>query len=82
MLGGFFLGIVENGAYREETEVLNPGDRICLFTDGYYEAAGVSGKRLGYEAFVTRLAEGRGVDPTEVLARVEEEYPGLVDDGR
>ncbi|MEK7395229.1 MAG: SpoIIE family protein phosphatase, partial [Fibrobacterota bacterium] len=79
---GLFLGIVENGAYREETEVLNPGDRICLFTDGYYEAAGVSGKRLGYEAFVTRLAEGRGVDPTEVLARVEEEYPGLVDDGR
>lgn len=79
---GLFLGIVENGAYREDSVVLYPGDRICLFTDGYYEAAGRNGKRLGYDGFVGRLAAAAGNDPTEALARIEEEFPGLVDEGR
>lgn len=79
---GLFLGIVENGAYREDVEVLHPGDRICLFTDGYYEAAGASGRRLGYEGFVSRLAAGMGSDPVETLIRLESEYPGMVDEGR
>lgn len=79
---GLFLGIVENGAYREDVEVLHPGDRICIFTDGYYEAAGPTGRRLGYEGFVSRLAEGVGSDPVDALVRMEQDYPGLVDEGR
>ena len=79
---GLFLGIVENGAYREETETLRVGDRICLFTDGYYEAAGADGRRLGYEGFLGRLAASIGSDPVPVLVDLEEEYPGLVDDDR
>ena len=79
---GLFLGIVENGAYREETEVLHPGDRLCLFTDGYYEAASPAGRRLGYEGFVSRLAEAFGSSPVAALVKIEEDYPGLIDDGR
>ena len=79
---GLFLGIVENGAYREDVEVLHPGDRICLFTDGYYEAAGPSGRRLGYDGFVSRLAAALRSDPTDALIQMEKDYPGLVDEGR
>lgn len=33
------LGLVADHAYREETEILNPGDRLLLYTDGVYEIA-------------------------------------------
>lgn len=79
---GLFLGIVENGAYREDSVVLQPGDRICVFTDGYYEAAGRTGKRLGYDGFVSRLAAGVGRNPIEALMRIEEDFPGVVDEDR
>lgn len=79
---GLFLGIVDQGGYREEEIQLQPGDRLCLFTDGYYETADRQGRRLGYEAFVDRLPASFDSDPLAELVRVEEEYPGLDSEAR
>jgi serine/threonine-protein kinase RsbW len=79
---GLFLGIVEQGQYLEDKIRLIPGDRLCLFTDGYYESATVEGRRLGYKEFVARIPSGVHDDPDPVLQAIEEEFPGMFDDGR
>ncbi len=79
---GLFLGIVEQGRYVEDKIRLVPGDRLCLFTDGYYESATLKGKRLGYTAFVARIPPRVEDDPEPVLQAVEEEFPGMFDDSR
>lgn len=79
---GLFLGIVDEGGYREESLQLQHGDRLCVFTDGCYEAANKSGKRLGYEGFLARIPASTTEDPIAALASLEEEFPGQTEDGR
>ncbi|HOX50369.1 MAG TPA: SpoIIE family protein phosphatase [Fibrobacteria bacterium] len=79
---GLFLGIVDEGGYVEEEIQLAPGDRLCMFTDGYYETANRAGHRLGYEAFVDRLPAALSICPLDELGRVELDYPGQEEGGR
>jgi serine phosphatase RsbU (regulator of sigma subunit)/anti-sigma regulatory factor (Ser/Thr protein kinase) len=79
---GLFLGIVDDGGYLEEEVQLAPGDRLCMFTDGYYETANRAGQRLGYEAFVERLPASLDSTPLDVLTRVELDYPGQAEGDR
>ena len=79
---GLFLGIVEQGRYVEDKIRLVPGDRLCLFTDGYYESATVEGRRLGYREFVARIPSRVEDDPDPVLQEVEDEFPGMFEEGR
>jgi len=79
---GLFLGIVEDGRYQEAKIRLYPGDRFCMFTDGYYESADASGHRLGYHGFVEGIPAGFDSDPEIFLRQVEDDYPGLTDEGR
>lgn len=79
---GLFLGIVEDGRYREDRIRLQPGDRLCLFTDGYYESADRKGRRLGYKGFVERIPASTDSDPEPVLQEIEREFPGMVDEER
>jgi len=74
---GLFLGIVERGKYQEDRVQLRRGDRLCLFTDGYYESATPEGRRLGYNSFLDRLPAEVGVDPEPVLLALEREFPGM-----
>lgn len=79
---GLFLGIVDDGGYLEEEIQLEPGDRLCLFTDGYYETASRTGHRLGYEGFVERLPAAFASSPLAELEKVEAEFPGQEEGGR
>lgn len=79
---GLFLGIVDEGGYMEEEVQLAPGDRLCIFTDGYYETANRAGHRLGYEGFVERLPASLGKSPLDVLTQVELDFPGQEEGGR
>jgi serine phosphatase RsbU (regulator of sigma subunit)/anti-sigma regulatory factor (Ser/Thr protein kinase) len=79
---GLFLGIVAQGQYLDDKIRLVPGDRLCLFTDGYYESATVEGRRLGYKEFVARIPASLDVDPGPELQAVEEEFPGMSEEGR
>ncbi|AMV27841.1 Phosphoserine phosphatase RsbU [Gemmata sp. SH-PL17] len=44
---GFMLGIVPGEQYREKTIQLEPGDRLCFFTDGLVEARNEVGEGYG-----------------------------------
>jgi serine phosphatase RsbU (regulator of sigma subunit) len=53
---GFMLGIIPDEQYRERTVQLEPGDRMCFFTDGLVEARNEMGEGYGTERLTTSLA--------------------------
>jgi serine phosphatase RsbU (regulator of sigma subunit) len=46
---GFMLGIIPDEQYREKSVQLEPGDRICFYTDGLVEARNEVGEGYGTE---------------------------------
>ncbi len=44
---GFMLGIVPEEQYREKSVLLEPGDRLCFYTDGLVEARDERGEGYG-----------------------------------
>lgn len=65
---GLFVGIVEDADYRNARVQLGCGDRLHLFTDGYYEGL-ESGTARGYEALKDALSQG--VPLAETLNSIE-----------
>lgn len=55
--GGLPLGYNAPGHNRTVTLRLNPGETLCLYTDGLAEAQGKTGETLGYEGFRQLLQE-------------------------
>jgi serine phosphatase RsbU (regulator of sigma subunit) len=54
---GFLLGIMPDEQYREKTVQLEPGDRLCFYTDGLIEARNEVGEGYGTERLEAVLAE-------------------------
>ena len=54
--GGTVVGILESASFEEDAVVLEPGDRILLYTDGLNEAADASGELYGEERLCDRFA--------------------------
>jgi anti-sigma regulatory factor (Ser/Thr protein kinase) len=46
--GGMFLGLIEEPGYEEKSIHLKKGDRIYLFTDGYFEIKNQAGDQFTY----------------------------------
>jgi len=67
---GFLLGIMPEEVYRERTVELEPGDRLCFYTDGVVEARNEIGELFGEARLKDCLLEC-GREPTaELLQRV------------
>lgn len=49
---GFLLGIMPEEEYREREITLEPGDKLCLYTDGITEARNEIGEMFGQERLV------------------------------
>lgn len=78
---GLFLGIVDAANYRDAELQLSRGDRLCLFTDGYYEGLRTDGRRLGYEGFLERIFHAGEGGLKGELERIESEFlPGNDDE--
>lgn len=59
---GFMLGIIPDEQYRERTVQLEPGDRLCFYTDGLVEARNGMGEGYGTDRLrSTLLAHGRSL---------------------
>jgi phosphoserine phosphatase RsbU/P len=57
---GFMLGIIPEEQYREKTVQLEPGDRLCFYTDGLVEARNGMGEGYGTDRLRhALLAHGR-----------------------
>jgi sigma-B regulation protein RsbU (phosphoserine phosphatase) len=55
---GLMLGIVPNAVYDEKSLTLEPGDRLCLYTDGVVDSRNVSKETLGLDRLKRFLLEG------------------------
>ena len=64
---GFMLGIVPDEQYREKAIQLEPGDRLCFYTDGVAEARNEVGEGYGTER-LERAFAAHGALPAEALA--------------
>ena len=53
---GFMLGIVAEEQYREKSVQLEPGDRLCFYTDGLVEARNEMGEGYGTDRLEQSLA--------------------------
>jgi serine phosphatase RsbU (regulator of sigma subunit) len=78
---GLGIGLTgDKKLFRQGTEViktlLQPGDKIILYTDGLTEAA-VPGKEFGDPRFRSFLSENRQATAAELVTRVEEEVAGF-----
>jgi sigma-B regulation protein RsbU (phosphoserine phosphatase) len=56
---GVPVGLLEEGAFEEARLVLDPGDRLYLYTDGLTEAAGAEDEEFGAERAAAALSRGR-----------------------
>jgi sigma-B regulation protein RsbU (phosphoserine phosphatase) len=63
------IGVAENTEYQDTEYILNPGDRIVLYTDGVTEALGPKGAFFGKGRLMQAIAHG-GDSPDGVLAAV------------
>jgi sigma-B regulation protein RsbU (phosphoserine phosphatase) len=72
--GGIVIGRLRRAVYTEASAVLEPGDRLLLFTDGIPEAVSPTGEQLGDDRLRAILAEHAtapaGTIADALLARV------------
>jgi serine phosphatase RsbU (regulator of sigma subunit) len=68
---GFFVAMMEEPGYKENSVVLKRGDRVVMFTDGLFEAANPEGKRFERDKVDEYLVESCGL-------AIEEQGAGLV----
>ena len=60
--GGLVLGVDANAGYPTEEQRLEPGDTLCLYTDGVIEARDQDGKEFGYLSLEGRIQAGVALD--------------------
>ncbi len=81
---GLLLAAAEDIEYSERTVVLEPGDRVVLYTDGIVEARNAGGEMFGDSALMEAIRTGRSMGPqeaaTEVIRRVQAWAPNQEDD--
>jgi phosphoserine phosphatase RsbU/P len=64
---GFPIGLFPDAEYQEESAVLNPGDRLFLYTDGFTEAADSSGREYGTGGLLEAIAVCRSLSLQSTL---------------
>jgi len=64
------LGVFANQSFVLGTALLEPGDRVVLFTDGVTEAGNIDGDEFGEERLVRLLEENRGGGAKEIQKRI------------
>ena len=65
--GGLVAGAFETARYEGGAIVLEPGDRVCLFTDGLTEACTPSGVEFGDARLVEVVAAARSLDGAAMI---------------
>jgi len=70
--GGLPLGLLPGASYRIQTVGLEPGDLLCLYSDGITEAAAPDDEEFGLERLAELIAEGRDEQIDDLLSRIGE----------
>jgi phosphoserine phosphatase RsbU/P len=67
---GFMLGIMPGEQYREKSVELEPGDRLCFYTDGLVETRNEIGETFGVERLTECFASSAGGPPKQAVSRI------------
>lgn len=70
---GLFIGISENGKYTSGSVMMQPGDKLLLFTDGIIEARNEEMEKFGYERLIPFFADHRDMRPKDLVAALLKE---------
>lgn len=68
--GGLPLGVRAQRQYQQAEVILQPGDRLVLFTDGLVECTNSEGEEFGQKRLVELLFEHRQLEANELKQRV------------
>jgi sigma-B regulation protein RsbU (phosphoserine phosphatase) len=82
--GGFPIAIVDGAEYEDACVQLQPGDRVCLFSDGVLEQSNTSGDggdMFGEERLIASLASRGGVAPDSVVGEVVNDLSAWAGEG-
>jgi phosphoserine phosphatase RsbU/P len=77
--GGVPIGFSDSSVYEEETVPLQPGDIVCVFTDGVHEVENTDNVEFGEKAVIDHVAANRRLPAQEIadgLYRRIREYAG------
>ena len=77
---GFVIGGLEGIQYREYTEVLEPGSRLFLYTDGVPEATSAEQELFGSERMLEALNKDPEASPEEIMENVRRAVDDFVKD--
>lgn len=67
---GFLLGIIPEEVYRERAIELEPGDRLCFYTDGLVEARNEIGETFGTDRLQFCLTEHGRLPAADLSAQI------------
>lgn len=77
---GFLLGIMPEEMYRERTVELEPGDRLCFYTDGLVEARDEIGQTFGTDRLHGCLTQHGAKSAGDLMAHIrgcQESFRGV-----
>jgi sigma-B regulation protein RsbU (phosphoserine phosphatase) len=69
--GGLPLGLLAGGSYRCESVTMEPGDLLCLYSDGITEASSPTDEEFGLERLSALLGELREQPLTAIVERID-----------
>jgi sigma-B regulation protein RsbU (phosphoserine phosphatase) len=67
---GFCLGMFPSVGFEKETTRLEPGEILCLFTDGIVESRNPAKEEYGEERLAARLRESASLPAREMISRI------------
>lgn len=70
---GLPLGLLPNATYRVDAVEMQPGDLVCLYSDGITECESTADEEYGQERLETFLRERRDRPLSEIVQAIDEE---------
>jgi sigma-B regulation protein RsbU (phosphoserine phosphatase) len=71
--GGLPLGLMPGVGCRTEVTTVEPGDLLCLYSDGITEAVGPDDVEFGFDRLAALLADAREAPLDELMRRIDRE---------
>jgi serine phosphatase RsbU (regulator of sigma subunit)/energy-coupling factor transporter ATP-binding protein EcfA2 len=69
-VGGPCVGLLEKAPFTQETEQLDAGDVVVIFSDGVSEGLNVSGDEFGDDRLQSLIERSHGADPRVLVERI------------
>jgi sigma-B regulation protein RsbU (phosphoserine phosphatase) len=77
---GVPMGMFPSAHWKESTLTMDPGDLLCVYTDGVTEALNVREEEFGLDRLASLLEEAHGDGPEAICRRVFESVDGFARD--